>query len=52
MSGAIPPLDLYAFMPWTGTNLLYLYHYVTTVTNDCYEKLSDNKGELIFYVIK
>jgi len=25
-SGAIPPLSLYAFIPWTGTNLLYLYH--------------------------
>jgi len=26
MSVAIPPLSLNAFMPWTGTNLLYLCH--------------------------
>jgi hypothetical protein len=35
MSGSIPPLSLYAFMPLTGKNLLYLYHWVTTVTIDC-----------------
>jgi len=48
VSGAIPSLSLYAFMSWTGANLLYLYRTVTTVTTDYYEKLIDSKEKLTF----
>ena len=48
VDGAITSLSLYAFMSWTGTNLLYLYRTVTTVTIDCYEKLIDSKEKPTF----